>query len=86
MYHRQLNNKNQPDQIFFKTKNCLHLHLHTLNIRIDPRGSINFFQKNCDGEFTYLRKSNKFVESNNAIERFWSEKHFKPIFDIWEGV
>ena len=35
----------------------------TLNIRIDPRCTIYFFHKICDGEFTYFRKFNKYVES-----------------------
>ena len=32
-------------------------------IRIDPQGTIYLMHKICDGEFTYFRKFNKFVES-----------------------
>ena len=43
-------------------------YINTLNIRIDPRGSIYLFRKICYGEFTYLQKYNKYVESN---QRNW---------------
>ena len=36
---------------------------YTLNIRIDPRGTNHFFHKICNGEFTYLQKFNRYVES-----------------------
>ena len=58
-------------------------YINTLNIRIDPRGSIYLFRKICSLIFKSITNM---LNQTNAIERPWAEKHFKPIFDIWEGV
>ena len=57
---------------------------NTLNIRIDPWGSIPFFQKNVMVSSLVFENST-LLNLTNAIERSGSEKYFKPIFDIWEG-